>query len=126
MKERRFESQRARAVVGGAVVAVALAAAGVLGGVGFAKSSVTAAQYQYGKVTICHHTHSAKNPFVTITISVKAWPAHKKHGDTLGACIRPTTTTTSAPQTSGPGKSGTHGKSGNHGNSGSNGHGHKK
>jgi hypothetical protein len=37
-------------------------------------------------VTICHHTHSAKNPFVTITVSANALPAHLKHGDTVGAC----------------------------------------
>ncbi len=123
-EKRRFESQRARAVLGAAVVAVALAAAGALGGIGFARNSLTAAQYQYGKITICHHTHSAKNPFVTITISLHAWPAHRKHGDTLGACIKPTTTTTttttSAPESSGPGKSG------KHGNPGGKGHGHGK
>jgi hypothetical protein len=39
-----------------------------------------------GKITICHHTHSQTNPFVTITISPSAWPAHQAHGDTMGAC----------------------------------------
>lgn len=44
------------------------------------------------KVTICHATGSASNPFVTITISVNALPAHMGddqhagHGDSLGAC----------------------------------------
>jgi hypothetical protein len=63
---------------------VALTAAG---GVGFAKTSSTAAQYQYGgkgtsgkKVTICHKDK------VTITISKSALPAHKAHGDWVGTC----------------------------------------
>jgi type IV secretory pathway VirB10-like protein len=58
-----------------------------VGGVGFAKDSSTAAQYQYGargaankKVTICH-----KNK-VTITISKSALPAHLAHGDKVGSC----------------------------------------
>ena len=47
-----------------------------------------------GKVTICHHTGSGSNPFVTITVSVNALPAHLAHGDTIGACGTTTTTTT--------------------------------
>ena len=39
-----------------------------------------------GKVTICHHTHSKKHPFHTITVSANAVPAHLRHGDTLGPC----------------------------------------
>ena len=44
------------------------------------------------KVTICHHTGSESNPTVTITVDTHAWPAHEKHGDTLGACpvVEPT------------------------------------
>jgi hypothetical protein len=75
---------------------VAAAAVGLLaslGGVGYAAglvhvkhSSPTSAQYPPSKVTICHHTHSQKNPFVTITVSEHAVPAHLRHGDTIGAC----------------------------------------
>jgi ABC-type sugar transport system substrate-binding protein len=127
-EKRRFKSSRA--VLGGCVVGLALATAGVLGGVSVASGSVSAAQAQYGKVTICHHTHSKKHPFVTITISLNAWPAHARQGDTIGPCVTTTTTTTTttteplAPATS-PGKSGeTHGNAG--GNGRGNGHGNGK
>ena len=76
-----FERGRKRRVAVAATVAVAtLSAFASLGGVGFAKSAIALAQYQYGKVTICH---KGKN---TITVSTRAWPAHQRHGDTLGKC----------------------------------------
>ena len=136
----RFSSQRARTVFGVSAVGVVLAAAGVLGGVGFAKNSVSAMDAQYGKSAICHKTHSKKHPSHTITVSNAAVPAHLRHGDTMGACVTTTATSTtttttssttttavaSASTSSGPGKSGGHGKGGGHGQSGSNGHGPKK
>ena len=85
---------RARIVAAALVVA----AAGVFASVGMAgfgaklvgmshKSTPTADQYPAGKVTICHHTHSKKNPFVTITVSQNAVAAHvRNHGDTIGPC----------------------------------------
>ena len=78
--------------------ALVVVAAGVFASVGMAgfgaklvgmshKSTPTASQYPAGKVTICHHTHSKKNPFVTITVSQNAVPAHvRNHGDTIGPC----------------------------------------
>jgi hypothetical protein len=44
----------------------------------------TPAENQYkGKTTICHRTRSERNPFVLITVSNNALPAHQRHGDTL-------------------------------------------
>lgn len=82
----RSNERRGRALLGLGVIAASLVLATLVVGVGFAGGSITAAQYQYGKVTICHHTHSKKHPTVTITISQNAWPAHQRHGDTMGAC----------------------------------------
>ena len=79
-------------------VALAIAAAGVFASVGMAgfgpelvglshkSTTPTTDQYPTSKVTICHHTHSQKNPFVTIIVSERALPAHLGHGDTVGPC----------------------------------------
>lgn len=77
-----------RIALAGVVVAIVLPVAAVTAGIGFASDSISSSQYgQYGKkVTICHHTHSKKHPWVTITISRAALPAHLRHGDTEGAC----------------------------------------
>jgi hypothetical protein len=75
--------RRLRLAAAGIVSLGLLVPLAVFGGTGFAKQTPSAAQY---KVLICHHTHSKKHPMVTISISNKAWPAHQRHGDTLGAC----------------------------------------
>lgn len=63
------------------LVACMLVAVAALGGVGHAQNVITAAQDAYGKkVTICHKGKK------TISISKSAWPAHQRHGDTLGSC----------------------------------------
>jgi hypothetical protein len=80
MESGKTRRKRVTAVVITAVLV--LVAFASLGGAGLAQSAVGLAQYQYGKkVTICHKGKK------TIRISVRAWPAHKRHGDTLGACI---------------------------------------
>ena len=68
--------------------AAIVGAFGVLAAFGISSGTPSAAaQYEYPKkVVICHHTHSAKNPFVTITVSRNALDAHFAHGDTLGPC----------------------------------------
>ena len=81
IKEELDRSRRRRVGAAAAATVAALVAFASLGGVGLAHGVLSLAQYQYGKkVTICH---KGKH---TITISMKAWPAHKKHGDTMGAC----------------------------------------
>lgn len=47
-------------------------------------------QYQYGKTTICHHTHSEHNPFVTIRVGPHAAQVLLARGDTLGPCLATT------------------------------------
>lgn len=62
------------------LVASMLVAVAALGGVSHAQN-VTPAQDAYGKkVTVCHKGKK------TISISKSAWPAHQRHGDTLGSC----------------------------------------
>ena len=91
--DRQFLSRRNRTLLGVAVVAISLAVAVALAGFSFAAGTSRTAAFspanaQYGpnKITICHHTHSLKNPVRTIRISASAWKAHKKHGDTMGPC----------------------------------------
>ena len=83
MKDQRGNRiKRGAALV--AVVVASLVAFGSLGGVGLDQRAAALAEYQYGKdgkkVTICHKGKR------TIRVSVRAWPAHKRHGDVEGAC----------------------------------------
>ena len=88
----KLSSRRARLAVAAAAALVvgvpaSLGATGLAAKVvGLSDSTPTAAEYPSSKVTICHHTHSQTNPFVTITVSQNALPAHLGHGDTVGAC----------------------------------------
>ena len=125
----RRRTQRVRLATAAVVTGALLVPLAVFTGVGFAKSP-SAAQYQY-KVTICHHTHSTNHPMVTISVSVRAWPAQQRHHDTMGACPPPpaTTTATTTNAASPSGNSGDdHGKSDqSHGKSDeSHGNGHGK
>jgi hypothetical protein len=91
MKQRRM-GRGLRVALAGGVGALAFAA---LTSVGAAVSPLgtPAASDQYPKkVTICHHTHSKKNPFVTIRVSRNALKAHFRHGDTIGPCSSATFT----------------------------------
>ena len=56
-------------------------AAGCPGGSSGAKEHGNGNGNEHGKVTICHATGSETNPFVLITVSVNALPAHTRHQD---------------------------------------------
>lgn len=74
-------------LVAAALVALTTAVVfAALGGVGFAKSAISAAQYQYGKnkVTLCHKPGTPAEH--TITVAQPAVPAHMAHGDRPGTC----------------------------------------
>jgi hypothetical protein len=52
------------------------------------------------KTFVCHRTHSAKHPWVLISVSTHAVAAHLRHGDVLptnGSCPTPPPTTTTHP-----------------------------
>jgi hypothetical protein len=140
MHGRMTMSSRVRGMVAAATALGILAVLSVLAGASWsATGSSNAAQYQYkGKVTICHHTHSKKNPTVTITVSQSAWVHHfSKIGDTQGPCASskshhgkstttPTTTTTTTTSSPGNGHGNGNGNGNGHGNGNGNGHGHGK
>ena len=116
----------------GALVAIATAAG---------RGNASVAEYQYpagaagpangqnaGKITICHRTHSSKKPWVRITISVNAWPAHARHGDSqdLSKCGGALTPTSKKNGNGNPGKGNPHEGNGAEGPGHSQGHGHGK
>jgi hypothetical protein len=119
-----IEKKGLRFVVAASLSAALLVPLAFFGGTGFAKNP-SAAQYQY-RITICHHTRSTNNPTVTITVSNRAWPAHQKHHDTMGACPPPATPAAPAPTPAAPSTTTGPGKSGDHGNGNGKAHGHGK
>ena len=83
---RRIISSRGqRSLVATLVAVAALTVFGALGGTGGVGGSVASAQYQYGKVTICHVAGKSGHR-VTITVAAAAVPAHLAHRDTVGPC----------------------------------------
>lgn len=93
MKQRRMRGGLLRVFLAGGVAALAFAAlTSVSAAVSPSGTAGATKQYNPKKVTICHHTHSKKNPFVTIRVSQNALKAHLKHGDTIGTCASATFT----------------------------------
>ena len=101
-----------RAAIGSISALVVGASASI--GAALSPSATPAAASQYAnKVTICHHTHSAKHPFVTITVSRNALPAHLRHGDTIGPCSTTSTAETANASQARNGKAAKKGKKDN-------------
>jgi hypothetical protein len=72
-------------IAAGAAAVAALFAFAALGGVGVGQSAIGVAQYKAPKIQICHKA-GPNGKRVTLNVSANAWPAHQRHGDTLGAC----------------------------------------
>jgi hypothetical protein len=147
MNPRRLRRFGPALAVSAVLAAGGFAAASIASGGGLRFASTTGTTGLTGtgplgqRITICHHTHSKKHPFQTITINIHAWPAHARHHDTLGACTSAQTHTTTstnrhhghdkghgAGNTShnqGNGKgNGNHGNGNGQGQGGGHGHGH--
>lgn len=67
------------AAVAGFVIAVAPGLAGAAGSSAVTETG-TGTTESPTKVVLCHKSK------VTISVSTNAWPAHRRHGDTMGAC----------------------------------------
>ncbi len=76
-----------RYLAAGVLAGIAATAVAGLGYAASNKGPASAAQYEYKKLTICHHTNGKGGTHhVTITVSRNALPAHLRHGDTIGPC----------------------------------------
>lgn len=96
MRNHTANSRRCRVVTTIIATVVAVAAFASFGGIGLAHGVINLAQYQYGKkITICHKQKR------TITVSVNAWPAHQRHGDTVAPCQAATAAAKKSSQPSG-------------------------
>lgn len=75
-----------------AALALALAGAGTAAASGGDCGSCEPPKPEPAKVSLCHATGSASNPYVLIRVSENALKAHKRHGDVLptnGKCPAP-------------------------------------
>lgn len=116
----RRPARFAAIAVGALVVGAALASAGFAGLRALDLGPAAAQQYPH-KVTLCHHTHSKKHPWVKIRVDRHAVKAHLRHHDFIVDDAHPCPPTSASASAKNKHKHGKNADKKKHGNGGNGG-----